>query len=448
MRMLPGRYAGLATFTPLLVREARAQSCYYPNGDLAEGMAACSADGGACCPFQWECLSNGLCYLGNADYYGRYTCTDQSWSNSTCPGLCTQGNTASGNEAILQCADGSWCCDGNRSFDCCEEADAIFFDLPDGTSIAYISSVPSASAATSSSPEDRTETTTFSFSMSDPITASRTETSSDVEETTSAAQPSQTTSTTRTTPSSTSPSTTEVPSTITSQAVTTGTNGAASTLYIISTVTPEPDPIYTPTETSSDDDDDEPTSPNLALIIGIAVGLPLILLALSLLTCLLWKRHRRRTTTTRQRSPNGSTEYNSQGGGVDEKFGSQVGHLAPDGRAPELDSFPVARVQRSASGRKSELEGSSSSRTTVSSPAISSLGGAGRSLFGGQQGSPLSPGLQSVREEQQQQQQQQEPYELWGGYVPYRPPQSAQEVGRPMREGYNSDDKEKSGLSQ
>lgn len=82
----------------------------------------------------------------------------------------------------------------------------------------------------------------------------------------------------------------------------------------------------------------------------------------------------------------------------------------------------------------------------MSSPAISSLGGAGRSLFGGQQGSPLSPGLQSVREEQQQ--QQQEPYELWGGYVPYRPPQSAQEVGRPMREGYNGDDKEKSGLSQ
>ncbi|KAI7365312.1 hypothetical protein KC336_g21414, partial [Hortaea werneckii] len=156
------------------------------------------------------------------------------------------------------------------------------------------------------------------------------------------------------------------------------------------------------------------------------------------------------TTTTKTRSPNGSTEYNSQGGEVDEKFGSQVGHLAPDGRAPELDSFPVARVQRSASGRKSELEGSSSSRTTVSSPAISSLGGAGRSLFGGQQqGSPLSPGLQSVREEQQQQQQQQqEPYELWGGYVPYRPPQSAHDVGKPTREGYDGDDKEKSGLSQ
>ncbi|KAI7261463.1 hypothetical protein KC345_g9737, partial [Hortaea werneckii] len=250
MRMLPRRNAWLATLTSLLVRQAAAQNCYYPNGDLAQGMVACSTDGGACCPFQWECLSNGLCYLGNADYYGRYTCTDQSWSNSTCPGLCTQGNTASGNEAILQCADGSWCCDGNRSFDCCEDADSVFFDLSDGTSIAYISSVPSASATTSSSSEDRPETTTSSSLASDPTSSSSTETSNDIAETSPTAQPSQTTSSTPATSLSPSPSTTEAPSTITSQALTTGTNGAASTLYIISTVTPQADPIYTPLENS------------------------------------------------------------------------------------------------------------------------------------------------------------------------------------------------------
>lgn len=140
----------------------------------------------------------------------------------------------------------------------------------------------------------------------------------------------------------------------------------------------------------------------------------------------MWKRHRKSTS---ERSQNGTTDYSSQGD-LDEKFGSQVGHLPPDGRAPELDSYPVAMVQRSPSGRKSELEGSPRTTTTVSSPAISSLGGGGtgsRTQFGGGgQSSPLSPGLQSVREEQQQQ----EPYELWGGYVPYRPPQSAQEVGK------------------
>ncbi|KAI6799640.1 hypothetical protein KC332_g13909 [Hortaea werneckii] len=453
MGMLERRDAWLATLTSLLVRQAVAQSCYYPNGDLAEGMAACSTDGGACCPFQWECLSNGLCYLGNADYYGRYTCTDQSWSNSTCPGLCTQGDTASGNEAILQCADGSWCCDGNRSFDCCEDADSLFFDLSDGTSIAYISSVPSASATASSSSEDRTETTTTSsYFVSDPTSSSNTETSSELAEASPTAQPSQTTSSTPITSSSPSPSTTEAPSTITSQALTTGTNGAASTLYIISTVVPEPDPIYTPLEnspSSSSSSSSEPTPPNLPLILSTAIGLPVLLLACSLLIYLLWKRHRRRTLN-KPRHPN------SPPGEIDEKFGSQVGHLPPDGRAPELDSFPVAMtVRRSPSGRKSELEGSSSSSAGTgvsSSPAISSLGGGagtgGRlSQFGGGggQGSPLSPGLQSVREEQQQ--QQQEPYELWGGYVPYRPPQSAQEVGKPGGGGYYGDE-EKPGMSQ
>ncbi|RMY16460.1 hypothetical protein D0866_13669 [Hortaea werneckii] len=436
MRMLLRWYRWLLVFASLLAQRAAAQSCYYPNGDLAEGMAACSGDGGACCPFQWDCLSNGLCYLENADYYGRYTCTDQSWSNSTCPGLCTQGNTASGNEAILQCVDGSWCCDGNRgsgSFDCCEEADAVFFDLPDGTSIAYISSVPSASSATPSSSEDTTETTSSPSLASDPTSSSSTETPSEVAETSPTAQPSQTTSTTPTTSSFTSPSTTEAPSTITSQAITTGTNGAASTLYIVSTVTPQPDPLSNPFESSSDD---EPTSPNRAFIIGIAVGLPTLLLAISLLAYLLWKRHRK---STNQRNRNGpTTDYSSQGD-LDEKFGSQVGHLPPDGRAPELDSYPVAMVQRSPSGRKSELEGSPST-TTVSSPAISSLGGGGgtggRTQFGGGQSSPLSPGLQSVREEQQQQ----EPYELWGGYVPYRPPQSAQEVGKPGGRGHHGDE--------
>ncbi|KAI7170334.1 hypothetical protein KC352_g25079 [Hortaea werneckii] len=447
MRMPPSRNAWLATFASLLVRQAVAQSCYYPNGDLAEGMAACSTDGGACCPFQWECLSNGLCYLGNADYYGRYTCTDQSWSNSTCPGLCTQGNTASGNEAILQCADGSWCCDGNRSFDCCEDGDSVFFDLSDGTSIAYISSVPSASATTSSSSEDRTETIASSSPVSDPASASSTETSSELAEASPTARPSQTTSSTPTTSSSPSPSTTEAPSTITSQAITTGTNGAASTLYILSTVTPEPDPIYTPLENSSStsSSSNEPTPPNLPLIISTAIGLPTLLLACSLLIYLLRKRHQRRTLT-KPRHPT-----NSPPGEIDEKFGSQVGHLPPDGRAPELDSFPVAMtVRRSPSGRKSELEGSSSSAGTgVSSPAISSLGGGGggRSQFGGGGGgSPLSPGLQSVREESEQQQQQ-EPYELWGGYVPYRPPQSAQEVGKPGGGGYYGDE-EKPGMSQ
>ena len=72
---------------------ALAQNCYYPNGAVAEGMAACLLSGGACCPYQWECLSSGLCYLENAGYYGRYTCTDPTWQSESCPKICTEGES-------------------------------------------------------------------------------------------------------------------------------------------------------------------------------------------------------------------------------------------------------------------------------------------------------------------------------------------------------------------
>lgn len=76
---------------------AAAQDCYYPNGDLSPNDSPCSSEvQGACCPLNWECLSNGLCYLESEDYYERHTCTDQSWSDSNCPNLCTYSRSSSG----------------------------------------------------------------------------------------------------------------------------------------------------------------------------------------------------------------------------------------------------------------------------------------------------------------------------------------------------------------
>ena len=78
-----------------LVLRTTGQNCYYPDGSLStEGDAVCSSQGGMCCPLNWEYMSNGLCYLENADYYGRYTCSDQTWQSPDCPQLCTQNNTA------------------------------------------------------------------------------------------------------------------------------------------------------------------------------------------------------------------------------------------------------------------------------------------------------------------------------------------------------------------
>ena len=76
----------------ILPRIVYAQTCYYPNGDISTSDYPCSSDvDGLCCPLNWQCLSNGLCYLDNEQYYGRYTCTDRTWSAIGCPEICTDG---------------------------------------------------------------------------------------------------------------------------------------------------------------------------------------------------------------------------------------------------------------------------------------------------------------------------------------------------------------------
>ena len=85
---------GAACATSILLPHlVHGQTCYYPNGDISTSDYPCSSDvDGLCCPLNWQCLSNGLCYLDNAQYYGRYTCTDQTWSSPGCPEICTDGS--------------------------------------------------------------------------------------------------------------------------------------------------------------------------------------------------------------------------------------------------------------------------------------------------------------------------------------------------------------------
>jgi len=71
--------------------QVQGQTCYYPNGDTSPNDSPCSTEGGACCPLNWECLSNGLCYLEQEDYYERHSCTDKNWDDENCPNLCTYG---------------------------------------------------------------------------------------------------------------------------------------------------------------------------------------------------------------------------------------------------------------------------------------------------------------------------------------------------------------------
>ncbi|TKA67759.1 hypothetical protein B0A55_08431 [Friedmanniomyces simplex] len=389
--------------TLLHIRSATAQNCYYPDGNLTNGPdAACSSGGGACCPYQWECLSNGLCYLPTAAYYGRYTCTDATWQSSSCPQLCTEGNTAPGDEALLQCSDGSWCCDGDRSFNCCTTADTNYFLLPQGTSYASITSVPSptpvASPVSGNSPASTslaTPTTPGGSSQqqtsSSESDSSTTPSSSSAPSSASTASDSATSSSTAS--SKTSPTSLTGSSTVTSDAVTTNTDGSVSTIVLYSTVPAAAGSSGQPPKGLSHPS----SSSHLGLIIGLAVGIPLFLLACAIIAFLLWKR--RKANKQKHASSSHLSEYQPV---TTDKYGHQVGHVAPDGRASEIDSYPVA-MGRSKSGRKSELEGS------LHSPAISD----GSPKPPGY--SPASPNLNTVAEE---------PAELWGGYVPYRPPRA------------------------
>lgn len=85
-------------------------------------------------------------------------------------------------------------------------------------------------------------------------------------------------------------------------------------------------------------------------------------------------------------------------------------NISPGTHAPEIDSYPVAPT-RSKSGRNSELYGSES---FLHSPSLSVGSVPPQYSPGDKSPGGKSPGMEQIQEE---------PAELWGGYVPYRPPQ-------------------------
>ncbi|MCJ1253676.1 hypothetical protein MMC24_001488 [Lignoscripta atroalba] len=290
------------------------QSCYYPNGDLStQGDAPCSDEpGSACCPLNWECLSNGLCYLENADYYGRYTCTDQTWQSPGCPNICTQDKTASGNEAILQCSQG-YCCDANRpdapdrpELGCCN-TQQTFFPLPDGNPIRFIGSIPP--AGPNSSPNSPPSSPNSPTSSPGPSTLSSEQSVPSPSSPDSSPSPATSAQGTSNSPSSPSSPSTPISSAGGSAAASssprptvngfdlvtsTVTNSAGVTTIITSSVIAASATVAAsspaPSSTSS--------SRNLGAIIGPAVGVPVVIIALAVIAFLLWRRRKNKQRGT------------------------------------------------------------------------------------------------------------------------------------------------------
>jgi hypothetical protein len=172
-----------ALLLPLL-QPAIARDCFYPNGkSSADGVPCGEGDAMMCCPDKWQCLDNGLCHYEPDNTWGRYSCTDKSWGDS-CPQICNREESEIGNEAVLQCSDGTWCCDENHperlgGKSCCEAGDgSVFFNFGDPKVFASIAgssavqtsgSAPKSAAAPSSTLSSKVISTSSSstrFSLS------------------------------------------------------------------------------------------------------------------------------------------------------------------------------------------------------------------------------------------------------------------------------------------
>ncbi|KAF2161870.1 hypothetical protein M409DRAFT_58651 [Zasmidium cellare ATCC 36951] len=342
----------LTTLTPLLLLLAHlttAQNCYFPSGTLAPDSTPCfpaNSSASVCCPLKWECLSNGLCHLAAENYFGRYSCTDRAFGVG-CPGFCTTGAGEAGNEAVLQCADGHWCCDGNRSRDCCADGEAEVIEVPEGEVVAFVSVAPGAM----SSGGDATTTTRGSSSA--------------------------TTSTSRTSSSSSTTTQTETETTITTSSATTNAAGVATTILLISTATQALPASPTPTTATTA----SPSKNNTPLIAALSASLPTTALLLAGLIFLLHRRRKQQSPHEEQdQKPSTSTTTTDT---ADLPY--MYGNATLTGQPPEIDSFPVA-AGTSKGGRTSlvsELSGSEVPSQT--SPTVSSLHSPimGKSGFGG-----------------------------------------------------------------
>ncbi|KAL9021889.1 MAG: hypothetical protein Q9185_000903 [Variospora sp. 1 TL-2023] len=288
-----------------------AQNCYYPNGDLSTTDAPCSsAKGAACCPLNWQCLDNGLCYLDNQKYFGRYTCTDKSWQSSACPGYCTNRNTDPGAQAVQQCADhgNQYCCDQNRDVNnvCCNRNDdSLFFALPQGKPTATITQLgaPAAAASGGSNGSNDKNNPNDNEPEEDEPEENEPEEDEPKQNATSEKEPvgSDTRALVQSTPRQ--PSTTPPAPTASSDGatsvvlITSSSNGATSVVLLTSIITTAPSPaaqITSPASASAPTSAPTSSSSNAAAIGGGVGGGIAALLFLACLAFVLFRRRKRR----------------------------------------------------------------------------------------------------------------------------------------------------------
>ena len=251
----------------------------------------------------------------------RYMCADQSI-----------GNTDPGDQAVLQCQGGEWCCDHNRNASnvCCDSTNSNdFFPLSAGTSVAFISTTGPAAASASINVSPVDGGTTLSDTTSTPTTStSSSSATSSTSSSTSTKSASTSTSTTSNTGGGAVAQSPTNPVTVTSIVVISSANGGllTTTNMIMQTSSPTIVPSSSPSHHGA------------AIGGGIAGGVALI--ALVSLALLFLRRRKKR----QQYRSAPTAEYRNS---IDYMYkANDVGSPNTAETSPEIDGTPIVGVYK------------------------------------------------------------------------------------------------------
>jgi len=148
---------------------ATAQTCYYPNGETANGLVPCnpSANVTACCKDSDLCLTNGFCFSPGLNSIVRRACTDKTFNSTDCPRTCLKDELGAGDVVMTPCGQYSFfCCgqDGNAR-NCCDSgnhtnigtSEVINVNLTEPVrTVTFTSTLAFSPTPTSSSPPSNT----------------------------------------------------------------------------------------------------------------------------------------------------------------------------------------------------------------------------------------------------------------------------------------------------
>jgi len=145
----------------------RAQTCYYPNGQVPTDFDFTPCNGNAvsaCCAMSEDtCVSHELCFNNDENEYFRGACTDQSWKSASCPQYCLSINPGDYQQIEL-CDTTHYCCNTGGTSCCNDPSNIQAFNTTVTTGTA--TATPSATTTTPTPTPSQTASSSSSSKLS------------------------------------------------------------------------------------------------------------------------------------------------------------------------------------------------------------------------------------------------------------------------------------------